>query len=165
MKTILLFLLDSCPLRYLVCLCVSASVESCGSSSPSLQWAEVSDGTQRICLSATAHVLLFKNNRLSKSTHVSAGCLTALLYWAPCMCVCVCLRVDIFMCVCLYAYLCFSFTSPFWRNAGPISQQWQTGLACTYCRTHTNAHAHKVKTLTTMHWAFKVVQTRFRSKL
>lgn len=59
-------------------------------SSQSAVWLKVSDGTQRICLSVTAHVPLFNNNKLSKSTHVSAGRRIALLYWAPSMSVCVC---------------------------------------------------------------------------
>lgn len=52
------------PLSLCVSLCLLSCVEAPSSQS------EVSDGTQRICLSVAAHVLLFKNNKLSKTAHV-----------------------------------------------------------------------------------------------
>ena len=66
------WVLPSYSLSFCLSLCLLSHVDILSS-----QNAAVSDGTQRICLSVTTHVLLVKNNKLSNGTH--AGCMATLL--------------------------------------------------------------------------------------
>lgn len=70
-------------------LCLSILLQRQSHEKAPLKLPAASDGTQRICLSATTHVLLLKNNKLSKTTYVYQDiCLHCFTEHPACVCAC-----------------------------------------------------------------------------